>query len=220
MRTYHIVTPFQRWACFRPFIAMLEDAKRTTPADTQLAWYPILDRFQYAGSPLEERAGSDWIHPMETEAMVPGWFMGHYKTNHFLGTYAEALPPTDRILVLNDDDFYEPGFFQKIEKYTGDVVICSMKRGDLGKQKSEHPTSSLLAGPNSMYCGAVGGEQLIASARVMRNRRYDPDYCADFSMISQLAKAYEIQYAPEAFVWFNYLEPGRWAQSKEHWASL
>ncbi len=198
---YHIITPFARFENLRKIIDML--------APKDVSWHPIMDE----DLPFRFRFDQFWIVPSYCPVIQgPFWSKWRHAINWFLDT--SIVYPTDRWCILNDDDFYEPDFFEKITTHKADVVIASMKRGHhippVTDPVRAHPTSTLIAAPENMVPCGVGIEQMIVSGRILSGVRLEDNAYADGMLISSVVKNNEVDYAPEAFVWFNYLEPGRW----------
>jgi hypothetical protein len=143
----------------------------------------------------------------------PFWLRCHAALNWLLDNM--VIDPYDRYSFLNDDDFYEPGFIQKLDPFNGPVVVTSMKRGNRTPEDVDplraHSTSPLIANPESMKEGLVGLEQIFMTGEVIKKVRIPLHPCGDGEMIRWVTSNYPVEYAPDAFVWFNYLEPGRWA---------
>jgi len=141
--------------------------------------------------------------------------------NRFLNRFiSEGLEPKTQYFTLNDDDSVEEGFFDKIPN--ADVIIVSAQRTDREqkhivwddwKNKIGHfryGIDTLLACPENMKIGRVGGSQLIIKGKVWRNFRNGLNPEGDGEMILKIAEEYPITYLPDAFLYFNYLEDGRW----------
>lgn len=174
-------------------------------------WYPILDddlpRISFS---------QPWIHPIYAPPAPPKWFVGHFLFNYALDTLNAGaggiqIQDNDYYSILTDDDFYEPGFFDKLRQHSGDAIITSMRRGD--HSIGRHPKTLLLAEPSYMRRGLVSLEQLFMSGRLARTLRLEHSFDSDGKLVEQVVARYQVAYAPEAFVWFNYLEPGRWDNS-------
>ena len=113
-------------------------------------------------------------------------------------------------MFLNDDDFVEDGFWNKIpNKY--DVVFVSMKRGD---HTTHHGHSTLEAKKENIFCGQVGLEQYIVKGKILNNYRFDINYVADGLLAEKLVLYEDKIFLPDVFVLFNYLEDGRWDSFK------
>lgn len=197
---YHIVTAFSRRENFEPLRKLLDQQP--------LQWHLLVDdppAFQF-------EIKDWWIHRYPVPKIEPGWKMWRRCINHF----AQQCPiaENDRYLILNDDGFYEPGFFEKIDAVDGDVLVCSMKRGDQTPPGCEpiraHGTNTLEAKPENMHPGQVDVEQIVLSGILFKriNLIVRPD--SDGYMVEQIVHDYGAVYLPGAYVWFNYLEPGRW----------
>jgi hypothetical protein len=83
-----------------------------------------------------------------------------------------------------------------------------MKRGDV--QVSSHPNYTLYADPRNMEIGGVGHEQFVIIGNIFKTLNYKNHNFADGMMGKFLKDNYEINYCPEAFILFNYLEKGRY----------
>jgi len=192
---YYVITPFSRWQHFPAVIRLLFEQK--------VVWAPVFD----ADLPLSLTFPS-WVEPHYCPPAPAGFFPGYWKTNWFFDHH--VIEPEARYLVLNDDDWYEPGFFDKLDNRPGELLICSMNRGQHQPPGSPHPGGILDACPENLRVSYVGGEQLIVSGRLMHEHRYGPEYEADGHLIVKLSQAHPVEFVPEAQVYFNYLEPGRW----------
>lgn len=198
---YHVITPFSRFENLRPLIAMLEPHG--------IEWDIIMDE----DVPFRLLFKHEWIRSYYCPKTAPPfWSVWRKAINWYLDT--TVIKEEDRYCILNDDDAYEPGFFKKLSKIEGEVIICSMKRGDRIPPVSDpvraHPTNTLIAAPeNAVVCG-VGAEQMIISGRLLLGIRLEDHPYADGIMISKAVKENGAKYVPDAFVWFNYYEPGRW----------
>lgn len=197
---YHVVTVFSRWQNLRALRHMLR------PFDVE--WHLILD----AGSLLRFDIFEPWIHVYEHPHAEPFWEMWRQSINFF--AHNHVAHDDDRYLILNDDDFYEPDFFQKVDSHAGEVVICTLLRGDATPPTADpiqqHPTFPLFGAPENMAPCAVGIEQVVLSGRLFKTIDLPSHPHADGMMISQMVQRHGATYAPEANIWFNYLEPGRW----------
>lgn len=200
MRSYHVITPFSRFSNLTRMIRMLEPMG--------VVWHPILDE----GLPFDIKFPQPWILKGYCPPKEPFWQFWSDCLNRFVA--AGDLNPDARYCLLNDDDFYEPDFFEKIDKHDGEVVICSMKRGDhtpaAPGTDHAHGTNTLEAKPESMNVGYVGAEQMIVSGRVFATCHWVEHMAADGINICEVIARNTVDWAPEAFVWFNYLESGRY----------
>lgn len=200
MRNYHALTPFSRFQNLEKLIRLLEKMPVT--------WHVIFDE----GLPFDIHFNQSWIQKSYCPRSEPFWSMWADALNRFIS--AGRIDPNGFYCILNDDDLYEPDFFHKIEQHTGEVIICSMKRGDHTPPgtlpERAHGTDTLEAKPENMVPGRVGAEQMIVSGRVFQTCGFSNSVCADGECIAKVCSQNGVDYAPEAFVWFNALEPGRW----------
>lgn len=197
---HHVITPLNRFENF----GRLTDLLR--PHGIQ--WHVITDNGASRVSSDEQ-----WIHGCNVQNNEgPFWARCNHAINWFLDHH--SLRPRDRYCLLNDDDAYEPGFFEKVRSVAGEVVAVSMKRGDQTPgnviPERAHGTNTLVADPENMRVGHVGAEQLMVSGRILSQCRLPIHICGDGQMIEYIAATNPVTYLPEAYVWFNYLEPGRW----------
>lgn len=166
-----------------------------------IIWHPI-----YQHSVFPERLLPKWVEPCYCTPTPNGWHPANWKANYFLDHW--NIEENDRYANLSDDDFYEPGFYRKISKHKGDVVVVSMRRGDVAI--GGYPKHTLVAKAENLKGAGIGGQQLIVSGRVIRGFRYGREYAGDWEFISKIISKHRVEFAPEAFVYFNYLQPGRW----------
>lgn len=202
---YHVITPFSRVANLNLMLDML--------SPMGINWHLV---YEEQHKPELTTAVTRWVRSSQCPAPPPGWFPGNWKLNWLLDQFPWDLEA--RYIMLSDDDFYEPGFFDRMDAAgDGDVLICSMKRGDRTPGTPGMPaydTSTLVACPANLGCGGIGGQQIMMSGWAYRRYRLGPGYTGDWDMISGVLKCYVPTFVPDAFVWFNYLEPGRWNGEK------
>jgi hypothetical protein len=150
------------------------------------------------------------------------WSRCHGALNWFIDT--QKINDDEMYCFMNDDDGYEPNFFNTVDKVISeaetnhsvehDVIIVSMKRGHNIPRDvipvRQHPTNTLFADPDNMKVGLVGLEQIIIRGKLLKKYRIPMDVCGDGMFISQVVQENHVAYAPHANVLFNYFEPGRW----------
>lgn len=123
---------------------------------------------------------------------------------------------------LCDDDWLPPNFIETLRANAAEdaaLIICSLQRGDQIPVKASqvghpgHPCWSLLASPQGLCYGGISFEQGIMRGNAIREFRksnvIDPMDPNEKALIA-MAKSFRTQYISELFIWFNYLEPGRW----------
>lgn len=194
---YNVVTPFSRFQNLKMMYAHIKSHG--------VQWHLLLDQ----NNNFKPLFSEPWVICHYAPPCQPFWRAWRNHLNEFIriGT----INPEERYIILNDDDFVEPGFFEKIDKHTGEFLVCSMMRGQrIPPGGHNHPTDTLMACPENMQVGRVGCEQMIVSGRLLSQIRFADDLCADGIAIVELAKKHPPVYVPEAYVWFNFLEPGRW----------
>jgi len=198
---YHVLTPLHRIENAGKMLKMLEPQK--------VNWHVVMD----VDEPFDLRFRRQWVHHYlcNTEG-VEFWARCNFSLNFAMGLM--DWRDNDRYCFLNDDDAVEPGFFDKVDTADGEVVAVSMLRGnktpDGVAAERAHGTNELVAAPENMKVGFVGVEQLIVSGRILRQCRLPIHICGDGQMIEYITQTNPVTYLPEAKVWFNYFEPGRW----------
>lgn len=113
----------------------------------------------------------------------------------------EGLEDDTQYMILCDDDGVEEDFFSKIPDK--DAVIVSMKR-------TEDSRNDLIADISNIKIASIGGEQLIVKGKILKNYRYGLSNVGDGEMIINVVKDHDITYVPEAFIYFNLYENGRY----------
>jgi hypothetical protein len=194
--TYEVIMPFGR----------LENLDRMTELlrPHGVIWHPIFD-LGIRPKIKEE----DWIRISFCSEPQPGWNRPHFISNFWMDV--NKTNPGSRYLFINDDDALEPGFLEKIDAVDGEVIVCSMKRGDNQPPSGpQYGTGTLVASKANIRPGYVGGEQLIVGARIMTMIRFGPSAFGDGEMVMRACAAAPASFVPDAFILFNYLEPGRW----------
>jgi len=186
---YHVITPFSRMENYPVLKAML-DAQR-------VEWHVVVDEGSAATFPCLRC-------PRAPELWNPGgWIFNWFIRN-------EEIHDGDRYSYLSDDDFYEPGFFDKIDARAGEALVVSMNRGQHQTPNPGYPADTLVGCPENIHHGKIGMEQIIVSGKVLRQHRHGRGADGDWDFISSVVHCHPPAFVPEAFVWFNYLEPGRW----------
>lgn len=207
---FHVITPLARFGNVADLMLMLENQNIT--------WHVITDDDAKETVSFTQPWIKHYVCPAEG---VEFWKRCNTSINWFIDT--QEIIHDDMYCFLNDDDGYEPFFFDKMrsalsqikeKSYPSEVMICSMERGhsipDGLPPERRHPTTKLFAHPNSMHVCGVGVEQIFISGRVMSENRLPIHVCGDGMMISEIVRKYPTTYIPDISVWFNYLEPGRW----------
>ena len=158
--------------------------------------------------------GVKWTVLVTEDIKFPEWVeiirvVDLYKTCYSRFNYyfdMELLDDETQYIFLNDDDFVEDGFWNKIPS-NYDVVFVSMKRGD---HTIFHGHDTLVAKKENIFCGGVGLEQYIVKGKILKNYRFKNNSGADGLLAEELVKHNNKIFLPDAFVLFNYLEEGRW----------
>lgn len=196
---YHILTPFSRG---KNKEGILENFHRPN-----VIFHPIMEFCKYFEFPKE-----DWIKPFgyNRDSHINDKRVCFHAVNKFLDK--NILVDEDYYIYLADDECVEPGFFQKIKHINTDFILVSMKRGDY-KAKSGYGTNTLIPSSRCLSRSRIGWEQLLIKGRILKNERFRNHITADGQFIGSLWKRYphkDFTFFPDAYVWFNYLEPGRW----------
>jgi len=192
---YHVVTPFSRLENLQIIGQHVKDCG----AD----WHPLFN-----DSLCFRLKESGWLKPVFCSPVPAGWNPGHHVINEFI--INEPIVPEDRYLILCDDDWYEPGFFDKLDREEGSLLFCSMLRGHHQPPNMPHGIATLVAARENLTPGNVGVEQMIISGERLKLIRFGPSNISDGEVIRGLAGEPNITFVKDAFVWFNYLQPGRW----------
>jgi hypothetical protein len=193
---YHVITPFTRFENLVEFSRMLKSIG--------VSWHPVFNNDLPFGI-----HGNEWIESLYCPIPTPGFNAGNFAINWFFDH--GYIMDDDRYMMLADDDFYEPGFLEKIDSHSGELIVCSMLRGhNQPSGGTPYGTGTLTACPENMHVGAVGMEQAIFKGSVLREMRLGPENDSDGRAIVDIASRHAPDFAPEANVWFNYLQPGRW----------
>lgn len=199
--TYHVLTPLYRIENARKLVKHL--------AAHDVRWHVVTD----ACEPFDLKFKAPWVTNYHCDTQGETfWARCNYSLNWLMD--AMKWRDEDRYCFLNDDDAVEPDFFDKVDKAEGEVVAVSMLRGsatptDAAPERA-HGTNELVAAPENMKVGFVGVEQLIVSGRILQNCRLPIHICGDGQMIEYITATNPVTYLPEAKVWFNYWEKGRW----------
>lgn len=207
IRTYHVVTPFSRFENLRALIDMLS-AQRSPKYE--LRWHLLMDD----NLPFAFRFAASWITVHYSPPSTPFWSRWADALNRFISS--GVIEDDHHYMILNDDDAYEPGFFEKVNAVDGQVIAVSMKRGHhtpagVAAERA-HGTGTLEALPDRMIPGQVGAEQIICTGKIFGAHGLENRIDADGYRIMAIVRQdpARVAYLPAAFVHFNYFEPGRW----------
>jgi hypothetical protein len=212
----HIITSFSRLDRKDWYINMLESKN--------IIWHPILhyntdqtdpsDKFQPLTKKEDIEFNRLWIQPHFIKNIPSNIDICYYKLDDFIQN-SQTIIDSDRYCFMNDDDWMEDDTFDffNTTKLNEDVVFVSMKRG-YGQQPgypNGHPTSTLIAHPANMQVGTIGLEQYFVKGNILKQIRFDVhNGCTDGLIAVWLFQNFKVSFAPYRYVWFNYLEPGRW----------
>jgi len=185
-RTYNVITPLSRWKNVDALIEMLK------PQNVQ--WHLLVDDYMPLMAPYNL-----WIQFHHFSPPPPAFFIGHWALNKFLDDV--EINDEDYYVLMTDDDFFEPGFFDKLRECDDDIIIVSMNRG----------LDVLTACPENMRVCYVGLEQLVIKGKILKQYRIDGFYQADGYLILDIWRDHteKFRFMPEAQCYFNYLPPGR-----------
>lgn len=209
---FNVITPLSRYENLKSLIKNLEPLNIT--------WHVITDNDAGFNISFDQK----WIkHYVCPNKEINFWERCNYAINWFLDS--NTIQNEQMYCFLNDDDAYEPDFFEKLKKakkiaansnLNSDVIICSMERGyripSTAVHPRMHPTTKLWAYPENMAIGSVGVEQIILLGEIISKYRIPLETEGDGMFIMEVLKSYSPIYVPQANVWFNYFEPERWAK--------
>lgn len=195
--TYIVVTPLSRFQHLAKYLDLFEREG--------VRWDMLLDE----GAPALNTARYPNVRCCYFPKKEPFWraFNGH------LTDYIRTVPiePDSRYIILADDDWLEPGFFDKLDSVDGQFLLCSMTRGQRSPPGGHgHGTSTLIPAPQNITVGSVSIEQMIITGRLFSTLHFEDVLHADGLAIMELSKRVQPVFVPEAVVQFNRLEPGRW----------
>jgi hypothetical protein len=207
---YHVITPLARADFFPKVKSMLEE--QIISSKCSIIWDVIVD----AGSNIDlgDLSLNSWIrvHTCPNDG-VEFWKRCNNSINWYLDNKLVDL--NAKYMFLNDDDFYEPHFFSKIDRSKSPIVICSMDRGHntphTAHPYKRHPTGKLIGHPGNMKVCMVGIEQIVIEGNYLKNYRLPLHVWGDGMMIEHIVATNTcVDYLPDTLVLFNYLEEGRW----------
>jgi hypothetical protein len=173
-----------------------------------LRWTLLVENHER--SRLQVDPNDSWIQVKEISfPPLYGFSHGDYKDLQYLRNGGSG--DGEYCGFLNDDDSYEPGLLKAIAEQTTPVVVVSMLRGQQipANAQIRHPAYTLFADPGCMCGGGVGLEQFFFTGSVVREVGILSDPQPEYSLI-RLAQRGPTTYLRDRYVWFNYLEPGRW----------
>lgn len=193
---YHVYTPMGRPQNIQLMLEMLRSK--------QVIWHPLFDPDKF------QSFAEHWIQPLPCSQGPEDWLQNNWVCNCFVRDWP-ILDSGGRYINLNDDDFVEPEFFDKVDVVEGEVLVVGMKRGDHQPAEGlQYGNSTLEANAAHLKLGFIGGEQIVCSGHTLSRHRFGRRGDGDWSFISSITACHPPVFVPDAWVWFNYLEPGRW----------
>lgn len=192
----HVLTPFSRWW---NLIELGDHLKKQG-----VHWHLLLD-----GGVCLPDLGS-WVRRHWFSPPPKDFFIGHWMINEFLD-HTEVVDD-DLYHVLTDDDFTQEGFYDGVRQIEGDIIITSMYRSNKPSgTNSDCAFGTLIAAPENIGVGRVGLEQMLIRGSMLKNYRLTGEYHADGLLIEKLWAEHpgKFVFAPDLFVHFNKLPPGR-----------
>ena len=196
----HIITAFSRFQNMGFYIEKL--------SDFGIIWHPIFFEGELSIENKNYLEQYSWIEYSTIPKNDIPCDLCYFKLNSFLDK--ETLIDDDLYFFMNDDDWFDPTIIAKLDSMQDDIIFMSMMRGY--KHVSPHPISTLYASPN-VGIGTIGLEQYAIRGKILKNERFDiHNGCADGALALILMHKYRIRYESSLYVYFNYLEPGRWTK--------
>ena len=198
----HILTPFTRFENLPFYIENLSKLK--------IIWHPILEK-------PDDRFNLPWIEPFYCQNKTTRGDVMYYKLNMFF--VDGDIVDNDKYFIMNDDDWFDPTIIDKLSTMPDPIIFVSMKRGH--NYLGGHPTVTLLASPN-VHIGTIGVEQYILNGTILKQIRFNSNTdlstgfppnrqgSADGHLAELLMKLFSVRYEPDLFMYFNWLEKGRW----------
>jgi len=184
MSIFNVATPMSRFGNLPRLQEMM--------SGQNVKWHLLLD----IGATVGEVPDFIQVHNLRPPA--PGFFPGHWFYNIFID---EGIEDDEYYNLMTDDDFFEPGMFDKIRPFDDPVIVTSMDRGKWGV---------LWATPEHMRTSLVGLEQIHVKGWLIKQWRLNGFYEADGFLIEGLWREHQdkFRFVPEAHCYFNYLPPG------------
>lgn len=207
MNRYNIVIPLHRFENLNRLREMFAQPSFGHCHCTLLVATEELSEFESAADGLmfwEEL----WTCPNEGHGSCRE---GNWRIKQWLSQVAMKSDSERYICLLNDDDYYEPNFFEKLAKVISPVVMVSMLRGHniMPDPATQHPTTPLIASGQALHFGGFGLEQVLFKPSALQKVGVNPNDEVEATLID-IARSSPMEIVSGAHVWFNYLEPGRW----------
>jgi hypothetical protein len=136
------------------------------------------------------------------------------KFNDFLDT--QEVIDDDYYGFMCDDNMYEPGFFDVIRQQTAKILIVSAYRGDSIPRdgSAPHGTNILrITSLTGIKIARIDFCQYIIKGEIFKQNRFDPfNKVSDgvYAVNLRLKYPNDIVFLPDSYVFFNYLQPGRY----------
>lgn len=194
----HILTAFSRRRCKKFWEHKI--------SGLNIIWHPIIHRkdIKFSGKNIE---------PFFVSELYRGVDIPYFKYNMYM--ISGKIINEDRYCFINDDDWVEDNFFNKIKNYNDEVLFVSMKRG-YNKPKNSHPVSTINVSQEEDH-KKYGVEQYLPLGKICNQIRFRTDTMKnnDGTMAEYLKNNFQCKYIPDLYIYFNYLEKGRWNKKNE-----
>jgi hypothetical protein len=209
---YNIITPAKRTWNFQSLIDALK------PQNVQ--WHLICDAEDFEKYDSSENWIHRHVHNINLDRNGPHYTRVYLLVNWFLDNV--GVKEDQMYQYLTDDDSIEPNFYSKIDNAintidgeTANLVIVSMDRGQRCPDDNEYKYGAFkeIASAEEIEAHGVAFERYIFKGCLVKDHRFPTDTLFGDSIFSQqlfLQNREKTIILPDNFVWFNYLQPGRW----------
>lgn len=217
-----LVMPTMRHGYWPAVRQHMEQAMAACP-ELKLFWMPVIYHEELAKLSEAERAPifahdtPRWIipHVCHEEQNLE---MQHITRKNNAGSEASERNGFNGWVSWWSDDNLLPRNFGRwmVERMDKRIIVFSHKRGQRAVGAIAYETTDLIAAPENMEVMKVSGEQFFIHSTLINGWRFPYYQCGDGLLIKALYELHpgEFAFAPDKFVPFNALEPGRWDEDK------
>lgn len=170
-------------------------------------WYPVL-----CDKEKDIDFGKSWVHPVLVPDLLPT-DQCYRKINDFIDR--REIIDDDYYGFMNDDNCYEPGFFDVVRQQTSKILIYSAYRGDASPYvpRDRHAATTLQINKlEDVKAGHIDLCQMIVKGSIFKQYRFDnTSGYGDGWYAERLVKNHpnDITVIPNLYAFFNFFQPGR-----------
>lgn len=195
----HILVPFYRKYLYKTLLHYYNNLG--------IIFHPICDHVDI--EPFKDNI-LEWVKPFLCPPLKNGEPC-YTKFNYFLEN--NDIIDNDYYGFAGDDDMFEEGLVDELQKSEAEIIFISSYRGDTVPNDggAPHPAEILLQRNIHDVCrGRIGLGMFFVKGYILRPLRFVTDNgWGDGIFAENLCDKGTLEFKPDVFLFFNYFQPGR-----------